>query len=240
MLSFLFLGLLVGMAHALEADHLAAVGTLAAKGGSNSRRLAWLGASWGLGHTTTLLALCLPVVLLGLVLGTRVEAGLESAVGVMLIALGVGVVLKLYRQKVHFHLHEHADGTRHFHAHSHKDAQAIHDDDPHHHKHARLFSGRSYLVGLAHGAAGSAGLVALATATTQSLSITLLYVLVFGIGSTAGMALLTLAASWPLRRAEGSAGWFYRLVQGGLAAAAVMVGVTILMETLPVVFAGVT
>lgn len=234
MAGFLALGLIIGMAHALEADHLAAVGTMAEKGGNSSRRLAWLGASWGIGHTTTLFLLSLPVLLLGFVMTARIEAGLEFGVGVMLVVLGITVFVRLRRKKVHFHLHEHEDGARHFHAHSHASAQEPHSRDSHDHGHKSLFSRRSYLVGLVHGAAGSAGLVAMAAAASQDLSVTLLHILLFGLGSTLGMALLTMIASWPLRRAEAAAGRTFTLLQGGMACGAVMVGIGVLASAGPV------
>ncbi|WP_372885511.1 hypothetical protein [Shimia sp.] len=234
MLSFLALGLVVGMAHALEADHLAAVGTLATKNANTRRRLAWLGASWGLGHTTTLFLLSLPVLLLGFVLTARIEAGLEVGVGLMLVALGVGVLVRMRRDKVHFHLHDHRDGARHFHVHSHGSAQTPHHTDRHDHEHRRLFSGRSYVVGLIHGAAGSAGLVALAAAATQDLGVTFLYILLFGLGSTLGMALLTCAASWPLQRAEVAAGRFFLFAQGAMACFAVAVGLGVVASAGPI------
>ncbi len=234
MLSFLALGLIVGMAHALEADHLAAIGTLAAGGKRSRHRMAWLGASWGLGHTTTLVLLSLPVVLLGLVISERVDAGLEFAVGVMLVGLGANVALKMRRQKVHFHLHDHGKGS-HFHAHSHESAHVPHAKDTHSHKHGPLFSKRSYMVGLAHGAAGSAGLVALAAAATQSVTTTLSYILIFGFGSTLGMAVLTLAASWPLGRAERLAGGFHKLAKGAMAGATMLIGLAIMAGTGPLV-----
>ncbi len=231
MLSFMFLGLLVGMAHALEADHLAAVGTLVGRGTGGRRRMAGLGLSWGLGHTTMLALFSLPMVLLGYVVTARVEAGLEFAVGVMLVGLGLGVIVKLRRQKVHFHLHEHDDGQRHFHAHSHTSTPVPHDEDSHDHGHLRLFSKKSYLVGLAHGAAGSAALVAVAAAATQNWATTLLYIVVFGLGSTLGMAILTLVASWPLERAEAGAGRFHDLIKTSLACASVLVGASVMVAT---------
>jgi len=238
MLGFLALGLIVGMAHALEADHLAAVGALAARSKGSRKRMAWLGASWGLGHTTTLLLLSLPVLLLGFVLTARIEAGLEFAVGIMLVLLGFGVLRRLRRQRIHFHLHRHGrwhgNGSQHFHAHSHMAAKVPHDRDEHEHSHA--FSLRSFLVGLVHGAAGSAGLVAVAAAATQSLSATLGYILIFGLGSTGGMAGLTLAASWPLARAERAAGRLYGTVQLALACGAMLVGLSVMVMTGPVVW----
>ncbi len=230
--SFLILGFLVGMAHALEADHLAAVGTLASSGRATPGRLAFLGASWGLGHTTMLLLISAPVVLFGAVLSQRLAAGMEGLVGLMLIGLGVHVLWKMRRERVHFHLHEHGDGRRHFHAHSHAGARLPHGQDPHEHAHSR-FSWRAYLIGLAHGAAGSAGLVALAAAATGSALTAMAYIALFGLGSVLGMAALTWSASWPLRLAERAATRFFRMVQLGVAGGAIFIGIRVIAENGP-------
>lgn len=234
MQGFLLLGFFVGMAHALEADHLAAVGTLASSGRATPKRLAFLGASWGMGHTTTLFLLSLPVVLFGLVLSDRIAASLEFFVGLMLVGLGAHVLWKMRKARVHFHAHDHGDGQRHFHAHSHADARAPHAKDPHDHAHGR-FSWRAYLVGLAHGAAGSAGLVALAAAATQDALTAMAYIAVFGIGSILGMAALTYSASWPLRLAEKSAARLLLAVQLGVAGLAIFVGLRVIAENAPLV-----
>ena len=235
--SFLILGFFIGMGHALEADHLAAVGTLAADGKATPKRLAFLGASWGMGHTTTLFLISLPVVLFGMVLNARWTAGLEFAVGVMLVMLGVRVLWKMYRARVHFHLHDHGDGQRHFHAHSHSGATLPHKQDPHIHAHPR-FSWRAYLVGLAHGAAGSAGLVALAAAATQDAATSMAYILLFGVGSVMGMAALTYSASWPLRLAEKTAARLLKSVQIGAASVAIFIGAQVMVENGSVLFGG--
>ncbi len=231
--SFLILGFFMGMGHALEADHLAAVGTLASTGKATPKRLALLGASWGFGHTTTLFLISMPVVVFGYVLTTRVAAGFETFVGVMLIALGARVVWKLWRNKVHFHLHDHGDGRPHFHAHSHLHSHMPHADDPHDHEHG-VFSLRAYVVGLAHGAAGSAALVAIAAAATQNAVTAMGYILIFGLGSVMGMAALTYTASWPLKLAEATAARFMGVVQLLVAGVAVYIGIQSIMENGPV------
>ncbi|MDQ7080537.1 MAG: sulfite exporter TauE/SafE family protein [Paracoccaceae bacterium] len=231
--SFLILGFFMGMGHALEADHLAAIGTLASTGKASPKRLALLGASWGFGHTTTLFLISMPVVVFGYVLTTRVAAGLEAFVGVMLIALGARVVWKLWRNKVHFHLHDHGDGRPHFHAHSHAHSHMPHADDPHDHEHG-VFSLRAYIVGLAHGAAGSAALVAIAAATTQNAVTAMGYILIFGLGSVLGMSTLTYTASWPLKLAEATAARFMGVVQLLVAGIAVYIGIHSIMENGPV------
>ena len=233
-MEFLLLGFLVGMAHAFEADHMAAIGTLASSGKATPKRLAFLGASWGMGHTTTLLVIALPVILFGVILTERFAAGMEFAIGIMLVGLGAQVFYKLWKARVHLHLHEHG-GKRHFHAHSHAGDAMPHSENPHHHKH-RAFSFRAYAVGLAHGAAGSAGLVALAAAATQNAATALVYILVFGVGSILGMAALTYAAGWPLRLAEKTAARLLKTVRMATGAAAVAVGVMVMYEAAPVIW----
>lgn len=237
MVSFLLLGLFIGMAHALEADHLAAVGTLTSGGKATPKRLALLGASWGLGHTTTLLVLSFPVIFFGLVLSDRMAAGLEFAVGIMLIGLGTQVLWKMHKNRVHFHVHDHGDGQQHLHAHSHAGKKLDHDKDSHVHAHTK-FSARAYLIGLAHGAAGSAGLVALAAAATQNAITAMLYVLVFGFGSLLGMAALTYSASWPLRLAEKSAAKLLGAIKIGMATVAILIGADVMYETAFVLLGG--
>ncbi len=232
--SFLVLGFLVGMAHAFETDHLAAIGTLASSGKASPKRLALLGASWGMGHTTTLFVISLPVILFGAIITQRLAAGMEFAVGIMLIGLGLHLFRKLWKARVHFHVHDHGDGVRHFHAHSHQGATVAHENDPHEHTH-KGFSFRAYAIGLAHGAAGSAGLVALAAAATQNALTAIVYILVFGIGSILGMATLTFAASWPLKLAESAASRLLLAVQIGAASVAVFIGISVMFESAPII-----
>jgi high-affinity nickel permease len=232
---FLLLGLLVGMGHAFEADHLAAIGTMTADGKAAPKRLAFLGASWGMGHTTTLLLFSLPVILFGVIVTDRFAAGLEFAIGILLVILGAQVFYKLWKARVHVHVHDHGGGP-HFHAHSHAGETVAHAQSPHEHRHG--FSVRAYLVGLAHGAAGSAGLVALTAAATQSAFSALLYILVFGLGSIIGMALLTYAVSWPLKLAEKTAGRVLNAVKLATGGVAVAVGILVMTGAAPVMMGG--
>ena len=227
---FLFLGFLVGMSHALEADHLAAVGTLSTEPG-RSRSLALRGAVWGLGHTITLFAICATVILFGFALTEATAAALEFGVGVMLVLLGLDVLRRMRSRWVHFHAHDHGDGRPHIHAHSHQDAAGPHAQDPHHHTHPQSFPLRALFVGLIHGAAGSAGLLALAVAATHNPWVAVGYVAVFGAGSIVGMAALTFAASWPLGWAQRSALWLHRGLRLGAAALAIGIGIDVMVET---------
>lgn len=225
------------MSHALEADHLAAVGAMATSKQSSTKGLIALGASWGMGHTTTLMLLSSVVLVFGFVLSERMAAGLELFVGLLLVGLGAQVFWKIRKAKMHFHVHRHDDGKQHIHAHSHAgertQAGKTHKNVSHAHRHG--FSVRAYFVGLAHGAAGSAGLVALTAAATRDGWTALLYVGVFGLGSVLGMALLTYAVSWPLRLGEKSLGRAFSMMQGAIACIAIFIGCSVIIETAPLV-----
>ena len=177
--SILALGFLLGMRHALDADHLAAVATLATRSRSVGHTLLQ-GVAWGTGHTLTLMLFGGAVLVLGLVLPARAAQALEFAVGVMLVALGADVLYRLWRKRVHFHAHRHADGVAHFHAHSHQEASAPHDPARHEHPHPRGFPARALLVGMVHGMAGSAALILLSLEALRSPAWGLLYIAIFG------------------------------------------------------------
>ncbi len=228
---FLALGFLIGMQHALEADHLAAVGTLASGTGHTKKSLALRGAAWGLGHSLTLFAICAAVILLGLTLTERTAAAFEFAVGVMLVLLGFDVIRRMRARRIHFHVHSHHNGRPHLHAHSHAGAETPHGRDPHDHRHPAGFPLRALVIGLVHGAAGSAGLLALAVAATREPWTAAGYVAVFGLGSILGMTVLTLAAAWPLGAAERHAKWLHGGLSMAAAAVAMGLGMDIMAQT---------
>jgi ABC-type nickel/cobalt efflux system permease component RcnA len=196
--SILALGFLLGMRHALDADHLAAVATLATRSPS-VRRAVVQGVVWGAGHTLTLMLFGGVVLVLGGVVPERAAAALELAVGVMLVALGADVLYRLRRDRIHFHRHRHTDGAEHFHAHSHQGESVPHAQAPHDHRHARGFPARALVVGMIHGLAGSAALVLLSLETLRSPAWGLVYIAIFGFGSILGMAALSVAIAVPLR-----------------------------------------
>src|ERR1043165_6904463 len=158
MFGILGLGFLLGMQHALEADHIAAVSSIAARRGRVGD-IVGHGLTWGLGHTLTVFVCAGAAILLGRAIPDDLARPLETAVGVMLIGLGAHVLWRLWRDRVHFHRHHHHDGTVHFHAHSHARESVPHAKAPHAHAHG--FRWRTLLVGLMHGMAGSAALLVL-------------------------------------------------------------------------------
>ena len=198
--ALLLLGLLFGMQHATEADHLAAVATLVTRErnlGSAVRQ----GVFWGLGHSLTLLTFGGAVMVVGIALSDRWIHGLEGAVGVMLVLLGLDLLRRMWRDQVHFHAHTHETGfavERHLHAHSHKGGGRLDRSAPHRHEH-RPVPLRALLVGMVHGMAGSAALVLLTLEQIKSPWIGLIYVLLFGLGSLLGMAVLSAIVSVPMR-----------------------------------------
>jgi ABC-type nickel/cobalt efflux system permease component RcnA len=194
--TILLLGLLLGMRHALDADHLAAVATLFTRSRSVGHAVLQ-GLAWGAGHTLTLLLFGGAVLVFGLALPERAALALELAVGVMLAGLGTDVLYRLWRERVHFHAHRHADGAAHFHAHSHQNEGPGHDSERHEHGHG--FPLRALLVGMVHGMAGSAALILLSLEALRSPASGLVYIAVFGIGSIAGMAALSVVIALPLR-----------------------------------------
>jgi len=203
MLTLLLVGLLLGMKHALDADHVAAVAALATRS-TSFKDTVRQGVVWGAGHTLTLLAFA------GVVLATDANIpkgtadALEFAVGVMLVLLGLDVLRRAYRQKTHFHVHRHAGGVVHFHAHSHADDPAPHGTGHHRHPHAKAFPLRALAVGVMHGMAGSAALLLLTARAAESVSLGLLQIAVFGVGSMLGMGALSTLIALPL---QGSARW---------------------------------
>lgn len=196
--SILALGFLLGLRHATDADHVAAVATLATRSRSLAQTVAQ-GVAWGTGHTLTLMLFGGGVLVLGAVVPAQAARALELAVGVMLVALGADALYRLRREHVHFHAHRHADGVAHFHAHSHRHEDGPHDPARHDHRHPQGFPARALLVGMVHGMAGSAALVLLGLEALRSPAWGLVYIATFGLGSILGMALLSVAIAVPLR-----------------------------------------
>jgi hypothetical protein len=203
--SVLLLGLLIGMRHALEADHVAAVATIATRTRTRASAVR-LGLAWGAGHTITLVAVGTAVICLDLTLAPRLALGLEFAVGVMLVGLGADVLRRMVRNRVHFHVHHHGDGTEHFHAHSHA-GHGRHDAAAHRHDHPSGLAWRALAVGLMHGMAGSAALIVLSLTQVGTWWLALAYMALFGIGSMLGMATLSLVIAVPLHHAARTLTW---------------------------------
>ena len=183
-------GSVLGMRHALEPDHLAAVSTLVS-GERSGYKAALLGMCWGLGHTVALVLAGVTLLVLRAELPARVSDLFELAVAVMLVGLGLRAIYYAARQGSNgpMHLHRH-HGIVHRHA-------AV---PSHVHIGHWTLARRPLLVGAVHGLAGSGALTALVLATLPSTAARLTYMALFGLGSTVGMAALSGLLGWPIAR----------------------------------------
>jgi High-affinity nickel-transport protein len=182
------LGSLLGMRHALEPDHLAAVSTLVT-GERSNWKAALLGACWGLGHTFSLLVAGVVLVVLRADMPERLSNVFEFCVALMLIGLGLRAIYLAAR--------EGSAGPVHAHHHGH--VTHVHEGAPAHiHIGTWTLARRPLLVGAVHGLAGSGALTALVLATLPSTTARITYMVVFGLGSTLGMAMLSGLLGWPL------------------------------------------
>lgn len=167
------LGFVLGLGHALNADHVAAVSTIAGQTKSLKKSSSF-GAIWGMGHTAALFLIGSVILIFRLAIPDNIALSFELLAGFVLVILGMDVLRKIIRDDVHVHRHEHHDVT-HKHFHRHKESPS------HDHRH------KSFLVGMVHGLAGSAALMLLVLMTVNSTLQGFLFILIFGVGSTLGM-----------------------------------------------------
>src|SRR5258705_3362671 len=154
----LAIGGLLGLRHAFEPDHLAAVSTLATRPRGRLWSAARLGLVWGIGHTVTVGVVALLIIVLGVRLPERFWPAAELLVAALLVILGATVMWRYIRGRWHMHAHAHPTAPPHFHLHSHA------TDSGHAHGHARIDARRSLGFGVAHGLAGSGAIAALLVA----------------------------------------------------------------------------
>ncbi|MEK6279351.1 MAG: urease accessory protein UreH [Acidobacteriota bacterium] len=192
--ALLGLGLIFGLKHAMEVDHVVAVSTIVSQHRS-VLRATLVGGLWGAGHTLSLVLVGLLVLVFRVAIPATVASWLEFGVALMIIALGVLAVCRVFRRRPDVHLHEHNhDGQLHVHIHFHEDGtehgRPVSNPSPHSHSISRI-GFKPFLVGAMHGLAGSAALTLLVLTQIQSIWLGLLYLLLFGIGSTIGMLLMS-------------------------------------------------
>lgn len=190
--ALLGLGLVFGLKHATEADHIVAVSTIVSEQRSLLRS-ATVGALWGVGHTISLIVVGIIVLALRVAVPERVAHWLEFGVALMIIGLGASALLRVRkgrRRDVHLHQHKH-DGVSHVHLHFHE-RETEHTGAVNAHSHAVSRIGfKPLLIGAMHGLAGSAALTLLVLTQINSTALGLLYLAVFGLGSILGMLLMS-------------------------------------------------
>jgi ABC-type nickel/cobalt efflux system permease component RcnA len=238
--ALLGLGLVFGLKHATEVDHVVAVSAIVSEH-RNIFRSILVGGLWGLGHTASLIVVGVFVLALRVAIPERVSNWLEFGVALMIIVLGaIALTRALQRRKqIHIHKHKH-DSLTHVHIHFHEketdhkgqtesrsdaDSQTQAELHSHAESHSHAVSRvgiKPFLVGAMHGLAGSAALTLLVLTQVQSAALGLVYLAVFGIGSVIGMLLMSGLIGLPFaisaRRLSG-AGFSLQIIAGGLSIA---------------------
>jgi len=223
----LALGFAIGLQHAFEPDHIAAVSTLVSKRNNRSQSIkqqikedtlksSIIGVFWGAGHTTSLVFMGLLVYVLAVNIPEIIFSGLEIVVGMMLIFLAFTTFTskKIFNIK-HMHPHTHEDGIVHIHPHTH--------DGVHKHTH------KSYIIGCIHGLAGSGALVVVAAAALTSVQEILSFILIFGFGSVIGMALVSSLIGIPFAFSKRISS-FNQTLRFVAAAVSFLIGITIIYQ----------
>jgi high-affinity nickel-transport protein len=217
-ISLLAVGFFLGMRHATDADHVIAISTIVSRQRS-MRSAAWIGALWGLGHTLTVTLVGGAIILFTITIPPRIGLAMEFAVGVMLVLLGFLNLTGLNQwirdnvapgASIHGHTHAHGDYAHsHLHGHGH---------DAHGHKEEQTPQAwldrklgdlglyqliRPLVVGIVHGLAGSAAVALLVLTAIENPWWGMLYLVLFGVGTVAGMMLITVAIAAPFAYSTG-------------------------------------
>ncbi|MEK6324139.1 MAG: urease accessory protein UreH [Acidobacteriota bacterium] len=187
-------GFILGLRHALDPDHLVAISTIVSEHKSVARS-SLVGTFWGLGHSASLLAIGVVLLLLRASIPETITLWMEVPVAGMLIALGVTATWQAMRERglrIHTHTHAHEEAAPpHKHLH-------LHARDEHSHQHRLIRIGRRpFILGMVHGIAGSAAITLAVLTTIPSVALGLVYIAVFGIGSIGGMLLMSAIIGLP-------------------------------------------
>ena len=191
-MAVLTIGLVFGLKHATEVDHVVAISTIVSRH-KNIFHSAIVGALWGAGHTASLLVVAAIVLTLRIAIPERISGWFELGVAVMIIALGISALSRALRQNAHVHVHQHRhDGLSHTHIHFHENETEHEPALPSQHSHVVSHLGwKPVLIGMMHGLAGSGALTLLVLTQISSSWVGLLYVATFGVGSIVGMLLMS-------------------------------------------------
>jgi ABC-type nickel/cobalt efflux system permease component RcnA len=187
----------LGLRHASDPDHLVAVSTLVT--GMNeraARTAARLGAAWGLGHATTMLAFGIPLIVMHAFLPRPLEQTAEVLIGAIIVALAVRLLLKWRRGAFHMHAHDHG-GHRHAHVHSHA------DDAAHTHDHRVRTPAQAFGIGLVHGLAGSGGVAVLIVAAVADQRLAVAALVLLSLGTAVSMTALSALVGGAISAARG-------------------------------------
>jgi ABC-type nickel/cobalt efflux system permease component RcnA len=219
------IGLALGIRHAFEPDHLAVVSTLATRQASPLAAVR-LGLAWAAGHTASVGAVVLAIILAGVRFPASLWPVADILVGVLLVVLGGSVIYRYARGGWHLHTHTHGPGDGgHLHLHSHAASPA------HGHAHPPADLRRSLAFGLLHGLAGSAAILVLLVAAAPTRGTQLAYFLAFGTGTGVGMLGVSLTLAGLVRVASRQGVRWARALQLGAAAASLVAGLALAATT---------
>lgn len=230
----LLFGLALGLKHATDADHVVAVSTMASEY-RNAWRGIWIGASWGLGHTTPLLIVGVIILLFKNVVLDRYESVapyFEFGVGIMLVFLGAQVFYNLRKKRLHIHRHVEHEESPHVHIHATHDASEPADVEESHgffQPGKPFFRMKSYLIGVIHGLAGSAAVMLFLLPKIDSFWVGVGYIILFGLGTIISMGVITIFLGVPFSISN-SGGRLNRMVTSVAGGASLVFGVALMSD----------
>ncbi len=222
-LTVLAVGLVFGLKHATEVDHVVAVSTIVSR-----HRSVWrstlVGAMWGAGHTVSLLITGALVLSLRIAIPEQVSRWFEFGVALMIIGLGAVALWRslLNRNDVHVHEHSH-DGVSHVHVHFHESETRHQPARPHSHA-VSAVGLKPVLIGAVHGLAGSDAVMLLALTQVESTWLGLFFLAVFGLGSIVGMMLMSGLIGLPFVLTARNVGRVHRHLQTSAAVLSIAFG----------------
>lgn len=229
-LTLLGVGLVFGLKHATEVDHVVAVSTIVSQQ-RNLWRSTLVGAMWGAGHTASLLVAGVIVLSLRIAIPERVSNWLEFGVALMIIGLGAIALWRSLHKRNDVHMHEHShDGVSHVHIHFHE-SQTRHAKTRAHSHAISAVGFKPVLIGAAHGLAGSGALTLLVLAQIQSAWLGFFYLAVFGVGSVLGMVLMSGLIGLPFALSARNVGRVHRHLQATAAGLSIAFGLWYAYET---------
>ncbi len=227
MTGILLLGFLIGMQHAFEADHVAAVSSMVTSK-TSMRRAVHHGLAWGLGHSLILGAVTGLMIGFGLTVDEQWSSIFEFGVGLLLVVLGARVLLRLWREGGAWRVHRHSNGKAHVHFVTAESERVEHGPAEHAHRHGLPRSTIS--IGMVHGLAGSGSILMMTAVGLDTPSDAILYVALFGIGSMIGMGILSAIIAVPLHWTSKSLKVGNFAIQGVIGLIAIVIGITIAAE----------
>ncbi len=217
----------MGVQHALEADHLAAVATLVSDG--NRYKAIKEGIMWGVGHTSILLLTGLFALYMDIIMPEKIINFLEFSVGIILLFLGSEVIHKVLKSNLHTHIHEHKNGIRHTHVHLHSKKHGY-LSPVHEHYHFKDVPLRAFLIGIMHGMAGSAVLILFVLQSVKSTLTGIFYIICFGAGTIIGMAALSSLFAASLQYSFNKKAWLYPGIRIIVGFTSILIGLFIIFQ----------